>query len=181
MQKGLLALAIAVFVTGCGQNGNGIEIKQNNQGGTLDVPGAIAQMEAEGSAPMLDRGDSMKGEDANDNGIRDDIEGFIESTPVSEEQKVGLSAYAKGMQKIQTSEEMTPEVALSITDSYIPGYFCMTTFTENNEELRRISEEISAFTANTPDRAERYLAYNASMDGASINLPSPAQCQEMSQ
>ena len=51
---------------------------------------AFAQLEARGELPVLDRTDTIAGIDANQNGVRDDIEAFINSLPDTPVQKKRL-------------------------------------------------------------------------------------------
>lgn len=51
---------------------------------------AFAQLEARGELPVLDRTDTIAGIDANQNGVRDDIEAFINSLPDTPLQKKRL-------------------------------------------------------------------------------------------
>ena len=48
---------------------------------------AFSQLEARGELPVLDRTDTIAGIDANQNGVRDDIEAFINSLPDTPVQK----------------------------------------------------------------------------------------------
>ena len=57
---------------------------------------AFSQLEARGELPVLDRTDTIAGIDANQNGVRDDIEAFINSLPDTPVQKKGSSRISVG-------------------------------------------------------------------------------------
>ena len=68
----LSALILLASLAACG--GGGVA----SSGAALTPQEQIAQLEASGSLPSLDRTDSISGIDANANGVRDDIEQYIE-------------------------------------------------------------------------------------------------------
>jgi hypothetical protein len=140
------------------------------------VTEALKQLEADGALPELDTSDSLPGPDDDSNGIRDDIDRYLDNLDVSEKEKLSLSQYAVGLQRVQSAEEMTPEVAEDITESYMPSYFCMSLLSEDFEATRQVSNKLSAYTANTPSRTERFLEYNEAMDGSAVDVPSPTEC-----
>ncbi|WP_166256189.1 hypothetical protein [Marinobacter salicampi] len=172
-----LLVALSVMVTGCGD----IDLDASPEKRADNATEAFHILEKEGVLPKLDRSDSLVGIDADDDGIRDDIETFIEQKSVPEPQKEGLRTFARGMQDIQAADQITPEIAGSITDTYSAEYFCLTAFSDNMDEMLRIFSEVEAFTANTPKRAERYLEYTEAMDGRNMSLPSSSRCSEVGQ
>lgn len=144
------------------------------------VSGALAQMEAEGVIPKLDRTDTLKGIDADVNGIRDDIDNYIKSLELPAKGVEAVTSVARGHQRVQEADEMTPEVAVEIVDSYSADLFCSIVGSKlDGNDFEKVVKNIEAYTANTLERSSRYIEYNGALDGSSIDMPSFKECDEM--
>lgn len=150
------------------------ELKSNT------VSGALVQMEAEGIIPKLDRTDTLKGIDSDDNGIRDDIDGYIKSLELPAKGVEAATSVARGHQRVQEADEMTPEVAVEIVDSYSTDLFCsIAGSTLNGKNIDQVAKKIQAYTSNTLERSKRYIEYNIALNGSNIDVPSFNECLEM--
>jgi hypothetical protein len=144
---------------------------------TPSLANQIKTLEDNGTIPKLDRSTDIKGPDANNNGVRDDIDAWIATLPITEIQKKAAIQTAIGLQKtllvdlndkiaLQAvwDESMLSTVCLS--DAYMPEY----------KESFKLSSKIEAMTANTKERAKRYILYNAASSGSSTKLPNSYSC-----
>ena len=75
----------------------------------ISVAAALAQLEASGVIPVLNRDDTVAGPDADKNGVRDDIDGYIRALPDAQAQKNALSQSARA---IQSSLIANPQMQL---------------------------------------------------------------------
>jgi hypothetical protein len=180
LRLSLAFLTMLLGITGCGDR-DFVHPSSKLQTQAEDIPNALRKLEEEGSLPKLDETATLPGIDRDGDGIRDDVEALIEEEKVSEFQKESLKTFASAMQRIQTAEEMTPDIAVEITDSYSAEHFCSTAFSSNMEEMLQLYDQLEAFTANTPLRAKRYIGYTVAMNGRKISLPSSGRCRDGTQ
>ncbi len=67
--------------------------------GSLTLAQQIEQLERKGGYPTLDRSSDIEGPDANKNGVRDDIEAWINTLNVTEPQRKALMQDARATQR----------------------------------------------------------------------------------
>ncbi len=148
----------------------------------------LAALEKAGELPMLDRSTDIVGPDADRNGIRDDIDAYIAALPVSEPVKKAARQRARVQQKIQTINLNDWSELLSLADASMASTACMSSSilegvpAESQSKILReghaITFKIQAITANTPERADRYLAYTRALDGTTTTYPTGRVCED---
>ncbi len=144
---------------------------------TQSISQQIKTLEDTGAYPKLDRSADLKGPDQNLNGVRDDIETWINSQPITEVQKKAAIQSAQALQKTLLVE-LTDKVALQavgddlmlatacLSDAYMPTY----------QESFKLSSRIEALTANTKERTMRYIQYNRARSGSTTKAPKNYTC-----
>ena len=106
---------LAAFLTGCGggSGGGGLFSPGTTEPTATTPPAAgsssgtasptlaqqIEALERKGGYPTLDRSSDIAGPDANKNGVRDDIEAWINTLSVTEPQRKALMQKAKALQQ----------------------------------------------------------------------------------
>lgn len=120
--------------------------------------------------PMLDRSDSLTGPDDNNDGIRDDIEAFINALEVTEPERNALKQDARQTQEnlyydfsVKTDENELK--ALKISNKYEKVIACKDFVGIPVRDMTNTSRTIVALTYNTKERTMAYLAYNRLLDG----------------
>ncbi len=168
---GLGAVLLAAILLNACDGGRG-------SGGGSALPGSqIAALERSGAYPALDRSADIAGPDVNNNGVRDDIEAWISSQQVNEAQKKALRQDARATQRTLLVD-LTDKAALQKTGEGLaassrcgmlrfPDYF----------DFSKLAGKIEAMTANTRQRAERYMKYNAARSGSSTMNPRGDTCE----
>jgi hypothetical protein len=170
----VLLFALALVLVGCGGGGDA-----RNETSTLTPQEEISRLEASGDLPTLERGASLGGIDDNNNGVRDDIERYIEKKyVVPEEQKAAMQT-AMALQKtllVDTNNAFALESvsqdgmrAVNCRGAVFPGI-------EGFKDAYRMSQELEALTTNTLQRLKAYLAYNKAISGSVSQLPSGDTC-----
>jgi hypothetical protein len=169
------ALGFLVLVLGgCGGGGDA-----RTAASSLTPQEEIASLEASGELPTLERGDSLGGIDANGNGVRDDIERYIEKKyPQPAQRKVAMQT-ARALQKtllIDANDAVALESvsrdgmrAVNCRGGVFPGV-------EGFKDAYRMSQELEALTTNTLLRLKAYLAYNKAISGTVSQLPTGDTC-----
>ena len=137
----------------------------------------IAQLERQGGYPTLDRSASIAGPDANQNGVRDDIEAWINTLDVTEPQRKALMQKAKSLQQTLLVD-LTDKSALQRTgEGLMASSNCGGDRFTSFEEYYKLSSKIEAMTANTRQRAERYMQYNKARSGSVTESPRGDTCE----
>ena len=127
--------------------------------------------------PILDRSDSLTGPDVNADGIRDDIEAFIDALEVTEPVHKALKQEAKFMQENlyhDFSEKNDANIykALEIANKFGNVIACKRFLGIPVRDRTNTSRTIEALTYNTKSRTMAYLTYNHLLDGSvSTSLP----------
>jgi len=179
LARAITLTACALLLSACGGANGGI-----NSGDTTSTPTEVAtlkakilELETSGKVPNLDRSSSIAGPDANSDGVRDDIDAYIEILPITSTQKAGAMQAARAQQQTLTVD-LTNAVELErvsaatdrsikcIADSFMPNY----------QDGYSINRKIEAMTANTKERAKQYLAYNKARSGSVSSAPTGNTC-----
>ena len=138
----------------------------------------IKALEDSGAYPKLDRSADLKGPDQNLNGVRDDIDAWIATLPITEVQKKAATDDAANMQK-KLLVDLTDKFALqAIADESMASTLCMRSlFQPNPQEASKVMFKIEALTANTKQRAMRYIQYNKARTGSVTIAPTGNTCK----
>jgi hypothetical protein len=135
----------------------------------------MAQLESSGTLPALDRSTSIAGPDANGNGVRDDIDAYIARLPLTPEQQRAALQKAKTLQMTLTTDLIDKVALQKVGDAGMASTKCLgKNFAENSSGM---SSRIESMTANTRERAKRYMEYNAARSGSSTSWPNGDTCE----
>ncbi len=137
----------------------------------------IEALETQGKLPKLDRSVSIVGPDANSNGVRDDIEAYIDTLVLTAAQKRAAMQDARALQKTLTVD-LTDKTALQgVGDGLMASTKCLgENFTSPSRS--QLSQRIESITANTRERSKRYMDYNAARSGSVTSYPTVDTCEK---
>ena len=139
----------------------------------------IQALERSGAVPALDRSASLTGPDANNNGVRDDIEAYIAGLPVSAVQKRAAMQSAKALQNTLTADVQDKVALQKLGDGLMASSKCLgAVFAPDMAAMSDMSGKIEAMTANTKERAKRYMQYNSARSGSVTSMPSGDTCDK---
>lgn len=170
----LFPLALTGWLSACGggtsPNNSGL------QGTTLAEQ--IKALEDSGQLPKLDRSRDIKGIDADNNGIRDDIDVWIAAQPFSDSQKNAARQSAR-VRQAELLADLTDKSELDrLGNLSMASVKCLRlSFMPDYQQGYDLSGKIVALTANTKQRAKQYLAYNRAVSGSSGRLPEGNTCE----
>ena len=136
-------------------------------------------LEASGAIPKLDRGPSLEGIDANGNGIRDDIDAFIERNYSTEAQRRAASQLAAHFKKtiLVDKSDRNALRRQAVLGAHAVG--CVNdrfNGAGGSKQAAAVVYELEAVTANTKKRLKAYFAYAKGLDGAVISMPEGDTC-----
>jgi translation initiation factor IF-1 len=111
--------------------------------------------------PALDRSADINGPDANNNGVRDDIEVWIASLSITETQKKAAMQSIRALQRTLVVDSTDRLALQSSSDQLAASAVCRgDVFAPNFHDGSSLKSKIEAITANTHERARRYVDYN---------------------
>lgn len=144
------------------------------------APNGIQALENSGAIPKLERGPTVEGVDANGNGIRDDIDQFIERNYATEPQRQAARQLAKYLQQALVIDKQN---RAALKENSVRGMHAVhCTFirfdgANGSKHAAKVVDELEAVTTNTKARLLAYLAYNKALDGTSSALPEEDTCE----
>jgi hypothetical protein len=169
-----VALAAIVFsLTACG--GGGVKPHPSE---SLTLAQQIDTLEKTGQLPLLDRSKDLRGPDADNNGIRDDIDAWITAQPITDAQKKAAQQMAR-VQQAKILVDLSDKSALQMLgDQSMRGVSCLVdVFKPEFQKGSDLRGHLEAMMANTKERAKQYLAYNRAVSGSSGRLPKGNTCE----
>lgn len=145
--------------------------------GSLTLAQQSEQLERKGGYPTLDRSSDIAGPDANKNGVRDDIETWIGTLDVTEPQRKALTQNASAIQQTLIID-LTDKAAVQLAgEKIMAAVNCGGDRFTPHAQFSKLGGKIEAMTANTRQRAERYMQYNKARSGSSTTLPNYDTCE----
>ncbi|CAH7209524.1 Chromosome partitioning protein ParA [Vibrio chagasii] len=196
MKNGLVCTLAVMLIVGCKESNepNAAVVEQPSVISHIEkTPELVAELKAQETIddqlrllyerfePMLDRSDSLTGTDANNDGIRDDIEAFIDALEVPEPVRKALKQNAHYTQEnlyhdFSQNTDANIKKALDISSQYDKVLACEEFVGIDIDDGINTSNTITALTYNTKARTMAYLAYNHLQDGSvSTLLPAEAK------
>lgn len=181
LARAITLTACALLLSACGG--------ANGGGGTASPPATatptevatlkakILELETSGKVPNIDRSSSIAGPDTNSNGVRDDIEAYIASLPITPVQKAAAMQHAKVFQQKITADLNDPAALNRVSDLGSRATNCIgDVFMPTYQDGYDLGSKLEAMTANTKERAKQYLAYNKARSGSVSSEPTGNTC-----
>ena len=145
--------------------------------GSTALADQVADAERSGKYPKLDRSSDIAGPDANGNGVRDDIEAWINAQPVTEPQRKALMQKARALQRTLSVDFTDKAAVQSAGEQTMAATNCGGDRFTPLAKYIELSGKIEAMTANTRERAMRYLQYSKARSGSVTTLPNSDTCE----
>ncbi|MFA0309505.1 chromosome partitioning protein ParA [Vibrio splendidus] len=186
MKNGLVCALAVMIIVGCKESNepNAAVVEQPSVISHIEkTPELVAELKAQETIddqfrllyerfePMLDRSDFLTGTDANKDGIRDDIEAFIDALEVTEPVRKSLKQEARQAQESlyqDWSEKNNTNIkkALAISNKYTRVLACKEFVGIDVDDNINTGRTVDVLTYNTKARTMTYLAYNHLLDGS---------------
>jgi hypothetical protein len=181
----VVLLCVAVLLSGCDARQNVAQPPAPSE--PLSMKEQLAELERTGVLPQLDRSTDVAGPDTDNNGICDDIDAYIAALPVSEPVRQAARQVARVQQRALLIDLQDRTALMALADASMASTVCMSERSragiplDQQEAARRngsaITFKIEAITANTPERAERYMAYMRALHGTTTTLRRENACE----
>lgn len=169
---GPIVLFLALTLLGCGGGGSSVDP-------AASPAQRVAQLEASGELPKLDRTDSIAGIDANANGVRDDIEQHIENKHTEPAQRKAAMQTARAYQQmllVDKSDAMELERVSQASWRTVGCERLAFPGPEGAKQSWKMAQEVKAMTTNTKERLKAFLAYNKARSGSVSSMPEGDAC-----
>ncbi|MGI4777881.1 MAG: hypothetical protein ACRYGA_07125 [Janthinobacterium lividum] len=109
-------------------------------------------------------------------GVRDDIGSWINAQPIDERQRRSLMQEARARQQSVLVDLKDQACLQQTSETSIASSNCGASSLPDYAVFSRFAGKIEAMTANTEERAARYIKYNAARSGSSTAVPSGDTC-----
>ncbi|HFQ5008773.1 TPA: chromosome partitioning protein ParA [Vibrio vulnificus] len=128
--------------------------------------------------PLLDRSDSLTGPDTNQDGIRDDIEAFIDVLEVTEPIRKALKQDARSAQEnisydFSDKTESSVSKATEISKKFDQALACYEFVGVEVDDIINSSRLLMSLTYNTKKRTLAFLSYNRLLNGSTSVMLAP--------
>jgi hypothetical protein len=168
LKVSVFCAAMALSLSACG----GGSSDSNNSSSSPPAPAAatsiaqaIAQGEANGQLPSLNRDSSVAGPTTN--GVRDDIAAYINSLPDTPVQKKALMQDAAAIQLALTVDTTTQSALLDAGTQMMKATHCL--FKQYDVDTAPAkAQDLQKFTVNTRTRFDAYEKFNTAMSGSTV-------------
>lgn len=177
IKTAVLVVLVCAGLGACG-GGGGSSGGQSPKPESASLAQQIEKLEASGQLPRLDRSSNIRGPDADNNGIRDDIDAWIAGQPITDAQKRAAQQAGRVMQRELLADLDNRSLLDELGDLSMAAVKCLgDSFKPDYQKGLELNTQIEAMTANTRERAKRYLAYNRAASGSSGRLPEGNSCE----
>ncbi len=171
-----LALATSLLLAGC-SDGAGPAVQTTPEPTPQQK---VAQLEASGQLPPLERLPLLGGMDANRDGVRDDIALHIEKTysdPVQRRAAMQMARAYQAMLLVDKNDARALD-EVSLQSSRAINCFGLALGADRDPAPgTKARQEIRALTTNTKERLSAFLAYNKSRSGTVSSVPEGDTCE----
>ncbi|MEH0759060.1 chromosome partitioning protein ParA [Vibrio sp. 16] len=128
--------------------------------------------------PVLNRDDTLNGVDTDENGIRDDIDEFINALVIPENERDFFRQNARYLQTVfdydySGGTEIDVEIAYAHAVKYDVVINCLIQLNLNWDDATGSRRMLDAMTLNTKLRSQHYTSYNKTLDGSAFEILEP--------
>lgn len=138
----------------------------------------VAQLEASGALPRLERLPMLEGVDVNANGVRDDIESHILRKYSDSSQQRAAMQTARAFQAMLLVDKNDAIALEAVSEAMSRTVVCsISAFPVAGREGDAMFDELRSLTTNTKPRLQAYLDYNKARSGTVVTLPEGGACE----
>lgn len=145
--------------------------------GKATAADALKAGDKSGAFPALNRDDTIAGPDSDNNGVRDDIDTYINALPDSSAQKSALRQTSKAIRNAISIDTTNQNALTDATKKIANAAACVHTQYESATASNKNSE-MEKLTVNTKIRFQAYEKFSAAISGTSFVLPQGGGCDE---
>lgn len=141
------------------------------------VAEAFTKLEQSGAIPVLNTDNTILGTDSNNNGVRDDVENYIQSLPDTSAQKSALTQTSSAISQAMVVDTANQTSVIAATNKTAAAIKCIYASYNDAEEASNKVADMRKLTVNTTERIAAYENFNISASGTSSVLPQGDGCE----
>ena len=129
--------------------------------------------------PTMGQHSELTGLDSDNDGIRDDVDAFIQSSYFRTVEVAAARQFAKAIQAAISAGAQQPQKSRLISIQISRAVNCVyVSFASNglNTPPAKVIEQVRSLTTNTKERLNAYLAFAKTQDDTAHELPRGATC-----
>lgn len=139
----------------------------------VPVP-ALANLQA---PDTLDRSSSLAGPDTNNDGVRDDINRWVDAQSYSAPEKKAIHQFARTVQQTLLVNAKDKQEARRAAEAMFIAIHCARmAFEPGSRKPSQSVKHLEAITANTKERAMQYILFSGALDGMTFEMPTELKC-----
>lgn len=174
---------VMIIAAGCGSGNSGASSDPTNaspgrfpSSSSQTVASALLVLEDSGQIPKLDTSDSLAGTDDDGNGVRDDVDSYIDSLPDSSIQKGALRQISKAytIALLAGSSEDSTELR-NTSVKLMNAVHCLWSIYDASVASDRLGD-IRKVNVNTVERFKAFMEFGRRVSGWSVRLPREGTC-----
>lgn len=138
----------------------------------------VESLERNGKLILLDRTTDITGMDLDKNGVRDDIDRWVQSQPFSTDQKKAATQLAVAIQSslvVDISNDIALRAVQTASREAVTCIFARFP-TDAQPNPSKVIHSLQKYTVNTRERVMVYLAYNHALNGSVNKIPPGDNC-----
>lgn len=173
LRLSLSAVYLAFSLTACGNNTSSTPNPSSTP--PASVADAIIAADQSGALPALNRDNTIAGPDADHNGVRDDIDAYINTLADSPTQKAALRQTSAALSNAMTVD-ITNQGAVLDASKMIANAAACAHARYDSATASKKNAEMEKLTINTKQRFQAYENFSTAMSGTTFVLPQGNGC-----
>lgn len=117
----------------------------------------------------------IAGPDINGNGVRDDLDDYVDSLPDNESQKRALRQGFRTLREAILIDTADKNAVLDVMKKSAASVWCI--YSQYDSDADKKSHDVEKYSINTKARLKAYAAFNAAASGRSAAMPKGDGCE----
>lgn len=117
----------------------------------------------------------IAGPDINGNGVRDDLDDYVDSLPDTESQKRALRQGFRTIREAILIDTADKNAVLDVMKKSAASVWCI--YSQYDSDAGKKSDDVEKYSINTKARLKAYAAFNAAASGRSSVMPKGDGCE----
>ena len=125
--------------------------------------------------PQLNNDEDIAGPDLDGNGVRDDLDTYVNSLPDTESQKNALRQGFRTLREAILIDTADKNAVLDVMKKSAASVWCI--YSQYDSDAGKKSNYVEKYSINTKARLKAYAAFNAAASGHSAVMPRGDGCE----
>lgn len=126
--------------------------------------------------PALNQDESVNGPDGNANGVRDDLDVYVNGLPFDDGQKSAMRQLSAALEQAMKIDLQNADAKALASTAIANAAACLHAKFPTAQSSQ-MSRDVQHFTVNTPNRIAAYRKFDAAMGGSTFKLPKGDGCK----